>query len=79
MLYKLVTNLESKDEIVKCGRSLLELVENDSDDSFQVLRLRNYEMLKCKHSNEICGVVLLFVVSKSNKVNLRLRNELNFA
>ena len=40
MLYKLVTNLESKNEIVKCGRSLLELVENDSEDNFQLLGLR---------------------------------------
>ena len=36
-------------------------------------------MLKCTHSNEICGVVPIFVVSKSDKVNLRLRNGLNFA
>ena len=36
-------------------------------------------LLKCNHSNEICAVVLLFVVSESVKVNLRPKNALNSA
>ena len=33
LLYKLVINIKYVDEILKCGRSLPELVENDSNDS----------------------------------------------
>ena len=36
------------------------------------------ETIKCNHSNEICGVVLLFVYSRSEEVTLRLRNKLSF-
>ena len=60
MWYKLVSNMNSEDEILKCGRSLLNLwkmiltIPNDSN-----------ETLKYNHSNEICGVVLLFVFSQS--------------
>ena len=51
-------------------------MENDSNDSnFFAAAI---ETLKCSHSNEICGVVLLFVFSQSEEANLRLRNKLNF-
>ena len=60
--------MKSEDEILKCGRSLPELVENDSNAG-----------LTFPTANEICGVVILSVFSRSEEKNLRLRNELNFS
>ena len=68
--------MKSVDEILKCGRSLLNWWK-------MILMIPTFananETLKYSHSNEICGVVLLFVFSRSEEVNLRLRNKLNFA
>ena len=57
LLYKLVINIKYADGILKCGRSLPELVENDSNDS-------NFAT-----ANEICGVVLLLIFFWSEEVN----------
>ena len=76
MRCKLVLIIKSEDEILKCGRGLQNWWE-------MILIVPTFatasETLKCNHSNEIFGVLLLVVFSRSLVVNLRLTNELNFA
>ena len=75
MRYKLALNMKSGDETLKCAEVYL----NRWKIIFMIPHFASViETLKCNHSNEICGVVLLFVFSQSEEVSLRLRNKLNF-
>ena len=66
--------MKSEEEILKCGMAGVYFIWWKMIIMIPTFAAAN-ETLKCNISNEICGMVLLFVFSQSEEVRLRKQVE----